>query len=235
MTSETWIVYVGPPGKKHLKVTVRSDHQVLSATRTMDFRSQGDILLLDRTDGDAILSSGGPGRWPTEFHFFGYFFKDLQMELNGNKLEFHLEPLKVSADHFQISCRPELRQGDNTLVLNWKSADGKPRSKQYHFYLAKNGVVKQGDSITVRLGRLGSKSGPFYHAVVKGDCLQIEKGARLAKQVSLRKGFYLSQDLIARAIFKAQKPGKGVIGVYKKAVFFEPAEFDRRIEVTIVK
>ena len=234
MTSESALVYVGAPGKKQIKVIVKSADKVLRGTQTIDFRSQGDILLLDRTDGEAIFSPVKSNESPMEFHFFGYFSKDLKMELNGATLKFHLEPIKVSADHFQISCWPDLRAGDNTLTLIWKSVDGKPRSKQYHFYLAKHGVVRQGDSIKVSLGRLQSKMGPFYHAVVKGNCLKAESGPVLSKQISWKR-YYLTQDQIVRVMVKAQHPGKGVIKIYKKEVFYNPAKLYRRINLTVIK
>jgi hypothetical protein len=228
MTSESVLLYVGPPGKKQIKIVVKSDDKVLSATQTIDFRSSGDILLLDRSNGEAILSSD------PEFHFFGYFFKNLKIKLNGDYLKFHQEPIKVSADHFHIICRPNLRPGENTLDLTWKSENGKSKSKQYHFYLVKNGVIKQGDSIEVRLGRLKSKMGPFYYAAIKGNSLKGETGPILAKQISW-KNYYLSQDLIACVKVKAKQPGKGVIEIYKKEVFYNPPEINRRIDLTVVK
>jgi len=228
MTFESALVYVGGPGKKQIKVSVKSADTVLSGTKTIDFRSQGDILLLDRSDGEAIFSP------PGELHFFGYFFKDLKMELNGEPLKFHQEPLKVSADHSQISCRPDLRPGKNTLALSWKSDAGKPRSRQYHFYLVKQGIVKQGDSLKVTLGRLQSKMGPFYYAKLKGSCLKGESGPVLAKEISWR-SHYLTQNLVVRVIVKAQKPGKGVIEIYKKEVFYNPSALNRQIDLTVVK
>jgi hypothetical protein len=228
MNQNSYLVYVGAPGTKDLKVTLKAGGQVLTATRTMEFRSAGDIILLNRMDGEAIFAPG-------EFRFFGYFVRDVAVTVNGRQAPCQQEPLKVSAAHFLLRCSPELKQGDNTLTVSWQGADGQAVSRQYQVYLAQDGVVKQGDTIKLTLGPIRSKSGPFYRAEIIGSSLEAA-GQSLADEVTLGKRFFLGKGAKLFAIkVRAKAPGAGIIKVFVRKFFLNPYEFDREIKLTVVQ
>lgn len=221
-----YAVYVGPPGKKEVRLEIAAGDRRLFAATALDFRSKGAIVLLDRVPGEAVLE---PGEW----RFWVYFVQDLAVRVNGREVPFDLKPTPVSPHHALLSLRPKLQPGPNLVAVAGKGLAGEAVRLECPTYLVNDRQVKLHHEILLPYGYLGSKSGPFFRLEVAGEALQA--GERLdLEQAGLKEDAWFYAKRIFLKKLKAVKTGEAVLKFYEKSWFTNPYECRRTLHLRVV-
>ncbi len=242
---QDYAVYVGTPGIKEITVTLSAGDRTLTASTSLEFRSQGAIVLLDRVDGQAVWA-------PEEWRFWVYFVKDVKIffqhnpssaarngvkdvkiTVNDQEQPAQLAPAPVSEHHFVLTCRPDLRPGSNTITLAGTNLEGREIKAQYHTYYARDRQVKVNDEILLPYGYWGSKSGPFFRLEVEGEAVAPVGGVD-RDQSGLKDGawFFMERKILKR--LRALRPGTVTLRFLEKKWFTEPFQLRRTDQLTVV-
>uniref|UniRef100_A0A7C5ALE7 Uncharacterized protein n=1 Tax=Desulfobacca acetoxidans TaxID=60893 RepID=A0A7C5ALE7_9BACT len=221
-----YAVYVGPPGKKMVRLDINTGSRVLSAAATLVFESRGAIVLLDRVPGEAVLE---PGEW----RFWGYFVRDLKVRVNDMEVPYQLRPSPVSEHHALITCQPNLRPGPNLITIVGKGLGGEAVKLECPTYYIKDQKVRLHDEILLPYGYMGSKSGPFFRLDVEGKALQPGESQDL-DQAGLKDDAWYYQKRMFLKRLKAVNTGEAVLKFYEKAWFTNPFQLRKTLTLKVV-
>jgi hypothetical protein len=224
--SRDYALYVGPPGTKHITFTLTEGGRRFTASTTLDFRSRGAVVLLDRLGQEAL-------REPGEWRLWVYFVKNLKVTVNGTPQPLTEQATAVSPHHTLVSFRPSLRPGPNLIVVEAEDAQGGRISREYRPYYLKDGQIRVKDEMLWPYGYMGSKSGPFFRLEVEGEALKIT-GQQELDQAFLKDQAWFAQKRLFLKKIRAQQPGEVTLKVYKKSWFTNPYQLEETHRLRVI-
>jgi hypothetical protein len=225
--SESFFIYLGASGGKKIEVIFKTDSITAKAKKTTEFKSSGDLLLLDRFDGEAVLEE-------TALHFWSYFIKDAKVKVNGVPLPLEVPSVAVAEGIVLLSCKPHLQPGANIIEYSGKQTNGKDFNHKISLFFIKDHKVKIADRFNFGYGHPGSKSGPFYKLELTGNGLAVDNNHQEMFFPTLFKEQWLIQSSIYCGAVTAKEPGVAVLRVMVKNHFLDSGyQVDREVTISV--
>ncbi len=214
--------YAGAPGDKNIVATYSIDGEPFATTPVnYGFVSHGDVLLLDRFDGETLFAA-------QPLRFLAYFAGEVQATLNGTPLALTAARLDAAnADLLHECAAPAYVAGTNTLVVRWTGSNGQARERSITLLYHPGYRVPRHQPVRIAYGEVGSRSGPYFRLNAADSTTVTFSGNQqsaifpVIEQGSLGYGTRLH----SQATFL--KPGPVAVWIERKGMFllpFEPAD-----------
>lgn len=214
--------YAGVPGDKNIVATYSIDGEPFATTPVnYGFVSRGDVLLLDRFDGETLFAA-------EPLRFLAYFAGDVQATLNGEPLALTASRLDAANADLVLTCaEPSFTPGSNTLVVRWTGSTGQARERSITLLYHPGHQVPRNQPVRIAYGKVGSRSGPYFRLNAPDSTAVTFSGNQqsavfpVIEQGSLGYGTRLH----SQATFL--KPGMVDVWIERKGMFllpFEPAD-----------
>jgi hypothetical protein len=221
-----YAVAVGEPGRKTITVTLQAGKQRLTASKTIEFRSPGGAVFLDYADGEAVWQR-------PQVQVYVYFLHHPVLTVNGKTVTFQQVSDPENPGHAVLTITEGWQPGLNRLECKGTNNAGQEVVRNLNLFWMKDGKVKQGDTFSLFLGYMGSKSGPFYYLGKTGPALA-PGPSRWGTAFFLEGGHWLrSREKMLREV-KAQAPGHEVITILVKKHFLGGVEVDRKLHLQVL-
>jgi hypothetical protein len=212
--NDFWL-YIGEPGKKEITVTFKSSSLTTQRKELFEFKSNGDLVLLNHYDGETLFKE-------TPFQFFTYFVRNIKLTLNGTEVPYVIQTVPASKVHSLVVFKPQFTSGLNTVQFSGKRFDNKDFIRQFSFFFIKDATVKTGDQFNFGYGYPGSKSGPFFELKIDGAALTLDDERREASFPVLQTDQWLIHKSTYLQTVTAKEPGTGSIMVLEQGSFLDP-------------
>ena len=203
----------GYPGRKDIVVTVTHEGKTGRGLVSVDYAPAAAIEPA-WVDGHLRLE---PGALEVRLRYIN----DFKVTLNGVAAEFsYLKAIFADGMEQVVMLDAGLAPGRNELVMTGTDWRGQTVTLVSFLYFAPGGVVNTGDTFTVVYGEAGSRSGPFYSTAIPGEALENGRSWETPDGKLVRE-------------FRAVKPGRAVINIFKKAHFRGNYVLESTINLTV--
>lgn len=210
----------GWPGRKEVVVVRRGPGGERRGRVSFDF-APAPAILPDWIDGQIAL---GPTALRVRFRWVDQ--AGIEVRVNGETVPFSFEKGLAEGLHVvtAVVLDPPLVPGTNRIEVSAATSPvplAAPLVSRTTLYFAPRNRVFVGGEFLLPLGRVGSRSGPFYTAEVEGDAIRPT-------------GMEVQDDLFVSS-FRAVRPGAATIRVYVKPHFTQRQRLEREIPILVVE
>lgn len=201
----SFYVYAGKPGEKNLEVILTSKNEKVSRSARYEFKSSGNLLLLDLADNQIILNN-------KTLNFYSAFFTGWNIQVNGKKQEFSTK--EISEGIHLLSVTPDFRRGWNEVAVSGRDASGQEKAKEFRLYYSRDGEVFLGDRFNFTYTGEDTKS---YRALayLEGDSVEPDGEEDRDVRLFTLKDNFLSRLSLALLPLKAIKTGTATVKVVR--------------------
>ncbi|MGE5557353.1 MAG: hypothetical protein ACM3WV_01935 [Bacillota bacterium] len=225
--SVSCVLYVGEPGKKKIEAVFASAVKRSRAIKSFNFRSDGDILLVNHAAGAAMFEI-------KPLSFRTYFVTNMKVFLNGTAIMFESKYDHIMKGCASLNVIPALRQGNNMLEITGRRPDGRECRKKFPLFYIRDGRVKAGETFRLGYGYEGSRSGPFFKLEIAGESLVPDGDSVVERCPVLLENNWIGMNSIFFQSLKAEKAGNAIIKILRKN-HFRDKEYavDKKMELVV--
>jgi hypothetical protein len=175
---ESFLFFPGKPGEKAVIVSAVVNGKKYEAGAAMNWQPSSFLMLMEHEGNRTLILK------EERLSIVAANVEQVVITFNGKVIE----PSLFGNNATLFSFQPVWRSGVNILNVTGKGGDRKDVSRTYSFYLLKEGLIKEGETVMLVYGCEGSKSGPFFEVLIEGNAL-----------TSVKDEYYIHTPLIKKA------------------------------------